>query len=62
MPKGIMQTNHIQKKAYSYELNGVNLDFTLRQDVKIEMVAFREMMVRAIKDIDIDLENVGVKK
>jgi hypothetical protein len=61
MAKGIMQTNHIQRKAYSYELNGVKLDFTLRQDVKAEMVAFKEMMTRAIKDIDQDLEKV-VKK
>jgi len=62
MAKGIMQTNHIQRKAYSYELNGVKLDFTLRQDVKAEMVAFMEMMARAMKDIERDLESVGPKK
>lgn len=57
-----MHTNHVPRKNYVYEFDGVKLDFTLRQDIKGEMVAFMEMMARAMKDIERDLESVGPKK
>ncbi len=58
MPKGFIQTNHVPRKTYDYTLDGCNLNFSLRQDVKKELVAFKQLMIKAIKDIDEDLENV----
>lgn len=53
-----MQVNNIQRKQFDYTLGPINLNFTLRTDVKSELKAFRELMERATKDIDAELETI----
>lgn len=58
MPKGFIQKQHVQRKEYVYTLDGVKLSFTLRQDVKKEMVDFKSLMEKAIKEIEEDIAKV----
>lgn len=41
---------------FKYKLNGIPLEFNLRTDVKIELKAFREMLLMALKDVDEEIE------
>jgi hypothetical protein len=52
----------IQRKPYSYTLNGVTLSFNLRQDVRGEMRDFVKLMEEAIVDIKKDIYKVPVAK
>lgn len=56
--KRIMQTGHEERKTYSYDLEGVHISFNLRIDVKKELIAAKEILQRAIKDFDKDLEKL----
>lgn len=51
-----VQRNPVVRKEYSYELNGVTLDFTLRQDTKTEMSAFIKLLESALTDVRADVE------
>ncbi len=61
MQKGIIKKEQVPQKKYNYELEGVTLNFTLRQDVKNEMVKFSKLLEQAIKDIDLDLTKFDKK-
>lgn len=58
MAKDFITQVHIPNKQYSYELDGIQLNFTLRQDVKKDMISFKKLCEQAMKDIDVDLEKV----
>ena len=57
--KQLMSVNNIQRKEFNYVLGNIKLNFTLRTDVKAEMKGFKELMERAIKDLDEELAKVG---
>lgn len=51
-----IKTDHIERKTFNYEKNGVRLDFTLRTDIKTEMRVFKELLEKAIKEINEELK------
>lgn len=54
--KGVVSSNNTTSKNYSYSKNNVNLNFTLRTDVKKEQKDFLELMKRAVRELESDLE------
>ena len=54
-----MRKENVIRKEYSYTMGDVNLKFTLRTDIKKEMVAFKQLMSAAIAEIEDDLEKLG---
>ena len=53
--KPILVSNPVQRKEYSYELGAIRLSFSLRVDQKGELKSFKQLLERAIKDIETDL-------
>lgn len=54
--KPILKTESIPYKEYRYQLDPVKLSFNLRQDVKIELVAFKKVLEQALWDVSEDLK------
>lgn len=54
--KKIMKRGTVDKRTFSYVIDNVALEFTLRTDVKTELVAFKQMLLAAINDVDVELE------
>lgn len=54
--KPMMVRENIQRKQYTYSVGGVQLQFTLRTDVKSEMKTWLELMARAKTDVEEDLK------
>ncbi len=52
-----MSSETIQRKEFIYNLGAIQLKFTLRTDVKAELKAFKELIERAVRDIDTELTN-----
>lgn len=44
-----------EKKDFNYVLGNIVLNFTLRTDIKAQLVAFKEILTRATKDVDAEL-------
>ena len=59
--KPILETDHINRRMFSYKVGNVNLSFTLRTDVKIEIKAFLEILDRATVEVKEELAKVGKK-
>jgi len=59
--KPVLQAKTIQRKEFDYTLGGVNLNFKLRTDVKVELKAFKELMERGIEDINAELAAMKTK-
>jgi len=59
--------NHITRREFNYNRNGygnqnsIDLNFKLRVDVTEELEGFRELLVDAIADIDIELAKLKKK-
>lgn len=53
--KGVVVSNPVNIKEYSYQLDGITLNFSLRQDNSKGMLAFKEMCKLAIEDIEKDI-------
>lgn len=53
--KKVLQSNKETNKKFSYELEGLTLNMTLRIDIKKELVAMRQMLLKGVMDIDIEL-------
>jgi hypothetical protein len=51
-----IKEDHIERKSFNYSKNGVELNFTLRTDIKTELNIFKELMEKAIEDIKKELE------
>lgn len=48
--------NHTENKTFNYQKDKVSLVFTLRTDVKKELKNFKDLLEKAIVDIDKELE------
>lgn len=59
--KNQVKTEHIENKKFVYTKNNVNLSFTLRIDVKNELADFRDLLAKAIEDVDAELEAMSNK-
>lgn len=46
----------ITRKEYSYQLGGVRLSFTLRQDNTQEMLHFKALLESAVADVNTDIK------
>ncbi len=53
--KPVLVSENVQRKEFVYALGNIKLAFTLRTDVKIELVGFRSMLMRALEDVDAEL-------
>lgn len=42
-------------RKFLYTKNGVTLDFTLRTDTKQQLKDFRECMIKALEDLDLEI-------
>ena len=46
---------HKTSRDFSYSKDNINLNFKLRVDIKKEMEIFKELLIKAIADIDEEL-------
>lgn len=56
--KGVLQSNNSVSKAFSYELDGVALNVTLRVDIKKDMKAFIQILDRCKADVEEELKKL----
>ena len=56
--KKIMATEQITKKTFNYELDGVAINFTMRTDVKRELVAGVKILEKAISDFQEEIKKL----
>jgi len=56
-PFSKIKIENITNKIFSYSKGTVNLKFTLRTDIKIELKDFLELLKVAQKDIEIELSD-----
>ena len=54
--KNTIQKETSTRRAFSYMKNKCNLSFTLRTDIKQELLDFKEILSEAIKDIEEQLK------
>jgi len=59
-PKQVQQVK-VTKKQFSYSLDGVVLDFTLRTDVKRELSNFLQLLEQAAIDVRSEIDNERMK-
>lgn len=55
MAKKQIISTPITRKEYRYELGGVNLSFTLRNDNSSELTSFLKLLQQAVVDCEADL-------
>ena len=56
--KNILQATSEEKKTFSYQLEGVSINFTLRTDIKKELKAGIEILKKAIEDFNQELAKI----
>lgn len=56
--KGVMQSNNSVSKNFSYELDGVTLNTTLRIDVKKDLKAWLQILERCKADVEEELKKL----
>jgi len=54
----ILTSDHVSHKKFSYKLEGLDISFVLRSDIKKELKAAKEILLCAIKDFDTELEKI----
>lgn len=54
--KNIVKRETVDTRQFSYSKNKVNLGFTLRIDTKTELKDFKDLLLKAIEDIEIELK------
>lgn len=52
---GIIKEEHKTTRNFSYSKDKVGLNFALRVDVKNELRAFQELLIKALKDVEEEL-------
>jgi hypothetical protein len=55
--KNIIQKEIADTRSFHYSKNKCNLDFNLRIDVRTELKDFKDLLLRAIEDIEEELKN-----
>ena len=59
--KPILVATDETKKSFNYTLDGISIGFNFRIDVKKELKAGKEILQRAMKDIDVELAKIDEK-
>ena len=54
--KGTIKQDHTENKSFHFEKDGIRLDFTLRIDVKKELLSFDEILKEAQKIVEEELK------
>lgn len=54
--KNIVKKETVDTRQFSYSKNKVNLNFSLRTDVKSELKDFKELLLQAVEDINKELK------
>lgn len=54
--KNTIKKDTTDTRAFSYSKNKVQLNFSLRTDIKSEMKDFRELLLQAVEDINKELK------
>jgi len=58
MAQNIIKKDHVQNKTFNYSKGEVNLDFTLRVDIKTQLKDFLEILKVSIKDVEEEIKNI----
>jgi len=53
--KNTIKKETTETRAFTYSKNKVQLNFSLRTDIKSEMKDFRELLLQAVEDINKEL-------
>jgi hypothetical protein len=61
MAKKLIQKNRILKQ-YDYEVNGIDLKFSLYVDSTEGIISFLELIARAKNDLEADLKEIQLKR
>jgi hypothetical protein len=56
MGEKILKKQHTDSRAFSYAKGNVQLNFTLRTDIKQELKDFKEVLQAALVDVDAEIE------
>jgi len=48
--------NHITRRQFSYSKGMISLEFTLRVDIKTELEVFKELLLKALEDIEQEID------
>lgn len=56
--KGVLQTNNVTSKNFSYQLDGVSLNISLRTDIKKDMVSMLKILDRCKADIEDEIKKI----
>lgn len=54
--KNTIKKDTTDTRAFSYSKNKVNLNFSLRTDIKSELKDFRDILLQAVEDINKELK------
>ena len=54
--KNIVKKETVDTRAFTYSKNKVQLNFSLRTDIKSELKDFRELLLQAVEDINKELK------
>jgi hypothetical protein len=54
--KNTIKKDTTDTRAFTYSKNKVNLNFSLRTDIKSELKDFRELLLQALEDINKELK------
>jgi len=58
MAQNIIKKDHVQNKTFYYSKGEVNLNFTLRVDIKTQLKDFLEILKVSIKDVEEEIKNI----
>lgn len=58
--KKVVTTAHTETRNFSYSKGTTTLRFNLRTDIKQELKDFKELMLMALSDIDIELSKQDI--
>ena len=51
-----------ENKRFDYSIGDIGLNFTLRIDVKTQLVAFKEILGRALEDVTEEISKIDKKQ
>lgn len=58
--ESIITSEHKVNKEFFYAQDDITLKFTLRVDKKDELLIFRDLLVKAFQDIDLELKRLSL--
>jgi hypothetical protein len=59
--KGVMKKEQMVKKDFSYDIDGMRLNFTLRIDIKKDLQLFLKCLDEALVDVEAELLKIDNK-